>query len=426
MSEERLSRRAFPSARLVPARLDRSVEVDENALREAIANRLVIPASSRMTVINTNRKKRGLKPVQKKDIEGVYFVPMRNPGAETAEQYLDVGRRKSNFWGRSDFVIRKGKAFIFKGIGMPPSTLDEEMRFQGKVKGTRGRVRIPIRYESYREEPEQRLRGGLSSSSLSYTTHWLHEIHDEYARALAEKDPVALFAQKAGIRELPIPKQVAAFEPLELPGFDTRESKRVRVPLSDMNALYLPVALARNIRLWLYTTPHPYRNAELQNPRPDQTNAVLSAFHIPGEPLVTQESLTPEQATKLATNHAIRAALLLHLVDHRLNRSLTQTVHSRTVGPGIMSVFDAKGYNNGPGVFFDFDTISPKTRKSYEDDMNLGMIQVDSTHRLLTELSGQKFTREKWNTSRSKLPIAVFKKLIDIGRHYTSTKREKT
>ncbi|HLC38023.1 MAG TPA: hypothetical protein VJI71_01065 [Candidatus Norongarragalinales archaeon] len=354
-------RRPFPSAGYFPAVLHSELGTDKKLLAEAVKHRLVIPVRKVLRQINANRISGGKKPLSADDVKNVFLVPIRIPWNLKGEHSASA-RRSALIWGRSDYAYTPKRALVLKGFGNTSRVLPRTERlprdaFVPPLEQDET-VAVPIHSAYY-----DRLRGGLRLSTIDFVRRKTDALRAEYAKAIKEGDPVALYAFRSGITDLPIPRHIAAFQPLEIPVSTFEGKRRLRA-----KPAHLPKDERQNWRIWLYAAPHPHRLREYRKtrsePNPDY-RAILRAngIKVKGTKLfLAGKPVTSENAFRhVATRHAVLCALMVHLLNHRLNLS------ANSLGSERFTVFT--DHNTGPGAFFDFENVSPGSLVSYGRDL---------------------------------------------------------
>ncbi len=403
----------FHGTRWVYAKIDRQPGVNESHLEDLVKARIIHPAKKRLSIINKARRAKKLKLVTQEQLKDVYLIPVRwagQPSLET-ERILGIHHRASGLWGRSDFVHHKGHFILAKGIGVPPASakMQELPEFPKQFGSTQMLPSETYHYSLYHHKvgndiAEQDFRGGMTRQSVDSTTSWLKLVRDEYQKAIQEKDPVALYAKKHGIVDLPIPDHIVSFKPFEAP-VALDGTKRIRDTTFEQFGQH-----AEDWRVWFYKSPHPHRLYELSRPTyPVDIPAIMAPAGIElTKKGLTQggEKITPDKATDVITRrHTLSLALLVHLVSHRLNASF---------GNDFGSVLT--GSNPGPDHFPDWDTVEEKSdpkewQTAYKDDL----VDAKNTIRQTGKYMGLKLGADRFPISEN---LKLFRKLVRKGRMY--------
>ncbi len=399
--------------RWVYAKIDRQPGVNERQLEDLVNARIIHPAKKRLSFINKARRKGELEPVTEEQLKDVYLIPVRWAGQPSlnTEQLLGIHHRATGLWGRSDFVHHKGHFILAKGIGVTPASarMQEVTGLPEQLGSTQFGPSQTYHYSLFHHKlgndiAEQDFRGGMTQQSVDSTTAWLKFVRDEYKKAIDEKDPVALYAKKHGIGDLPIPEHIVSFKPFEAP-VALDGVKRLRDSTFEQFGQH-----AQDWRVWFYKSPHPHRLYELSRPTyPVDIPAIMAPAGIKlTKKGLTQggEKISPEKAADVITRrHTISLALLVHLVSHRLNASFGNEYGS------VLS-----GSNPGPEHFPDWDTVEEKSdpkewQKAYKEDL----VDAKNTIRQTGKYMGLKLGAERFPVSEN---LQLFGSLVRKGRRY--------
>jgi len=304
--------------RLVFARLDRTLPVDEEKLKEMEAKRIILPVARHDFL----RRRFEATGYSSKYYKHIYAIPFRKPN------YSGI----QSLHNRSIHTINAGKnQFVFKGTGLAGSRTSFQLRGDRTV--------------------ERQFYGGARWQTIAQAASVLGELENAYASAKKRGDPIVQWAVAQGVTELPIIKHAAVFTPLQALeetsteyaiGTEPKGIQRRRITRKLFKGLGLSKFYDAR-RVHVYTAKDPTRIAEYKR---EEDLATAIKKHLPLNAGVRRKALKQFLA---------REILLLHIA------------HSKgiTLSNEYGSVINPE--NVGPREFFDFDTAGKYKTKTLRD-----------------------------------------------------------